>query len=35
MGRSPLRLPLLWGGDAHGSYWKSTTVVKTMAAALG
>lgn len=29
------RLPLLWGGDAHGSYWKSTTVVKTMAAALG
>jgi hypothetical protein len=29
------RLPLLWGGDAHGSYWKSTTVVKTMAAAMG
>ncbi|MGG6238017.1 hypothetical protein ACQ4N7_05200 [Nodosilinea sp. AN01ver1] len=28
------RLPLLWGGDAHGSYWKSDTVVKTLADAL-
>ncbi len=28
------RLPLLWGGDAHGSYWKSDTVVKTMAEAM-
>ncbi|MBE9137841.1 hypothetical protein IQ254_11660 [Nodosilinea sp. LEGE 07088] len=28
------RLPLLWGGDAHGSYWKSTTVVKTLTEAL-
>jgi hypothetical protein len=28
------RLPLLWGGDAHGSYWKSGTVLKTLAAAL-
>ncbi len=28
------RLPLLWGGDAHSSYWKSSTVVKTMATAL-
>lgn len=25
------RLPLLWGSDAHGSYWKSNTVVKTLA----
>lgn len=28
------RLPLLWGGDAHSSYWKSSTVAQTMAAAL-
>ncbi|MBD1872810.1 hypothetical protein H6F75_04895 [Nodosilinea sp. FACHB-131] len=24
------RLPLLWGGDAHSGYWKSSTVVKTL-----
>lgn len=28
------RLPLLWGGDAHSGYWKSSTVVKTLAEAL-
>ena len=28
------RLPLLWGGDAHSSYWKSSTVIKTLAEAL-
>ncbi|HSM80603.1 MAG TPA: hypothetical protein VLS96_02900 [Nodosilinea sp.] len=28
------RLPLLWGGDAHGGYWKSATVLKTLAEAL-
>jgi hypothetical protein len=29
------RLPLLWGGDAHSSYWKSDIVVKTLAKAMG
>jgi hypothetical protein len=28
------RLPLLWGGDAHSGYWKSSTVVKTLAEVL-
>lgn len=28
------RLPLLWGSDAHSSYWKSNTVSKTLADAL-
>ncbi|MGF1566751.1 MAG: hypothetical protein ACFCVD_01515 [Nodosilinea sp.] len=28
------RLPLLWGGDAHGSYWKSSLVAKTIADSL-
>jgi hypothetical protein len=29
------RLPLLWGGDAHGSYWKNRRVAKTIGEAMG